>query len=93
MAVFSALRHADDFGEAIISAANHDGDSDSTAAICGNIMGALLGIEAIDPEWDDVELRDVILDVARDLCDRCQMTENGVYYDEAWTDRYCRYKA
>ncbi|MBQ6650513.1 MAG: ADP-ribosylglycohydrolase family protein, partial [Atopobiaceae bacterium] len=93
IAVFSALRHADDFGEAIISAANHDGDSDSTAAICGNIMGALLGIEAVGPEWDEVELRDVILEVARDLCDRCQMTENGVYYDEVWADKYCRYKA
>jgi len=91
IAVFSALRHADSFAEAVISAANHDGDSDSTAAICGNIVGALLGIGAIGPEWDEVELRGVILEVARDLCDRCQMTEGGVYYDEAWSDRYCRY--
>lgn len=91
IAVFSALRHADDFAEAIISAANHDGDSDSTAAICGNIVGALLGIDAIGSGWDEVELRDVILEVARNLCDRCQMTEDGVYYDEAWADKYCRY--
>ena len=24
------------------------------------------------------------------VCARCQMTEDGVYYDEAWAERYCR---
>lgn len=91
IAVFSALRHADDFGEAVISAANHDGDSDSTAAICGNIVGALLGLGAIGDEWRDVELADVVLEVARDLCDRCQMDGVGPYYDASWDHKYVRF--
>ena len=32
---------------------NHDGDSDSTGSICGNIMGMLLGAGAIPMEWRD----------------------------------------
>lgn len=49
-------------------AANHSGDSDSTAAIAGNLLGALLGEDAIGPEWlDALELRDEIAQVADDL--------------------------
>ena len=67
IAAFSAVRHADDFGAAIRSAANHSGDSDSTAAICGNIVGAARGLSAIGEEWTrNLELFDVIMEVARD---------------------------
>ena len=49
-------------------AVNHSGDSDSTGAICGNILGALLGEEAIPQPWrEGVELADVVLAVADDL--------------------------
>lgn len=49
-------------------AVNHSGDSDSTGAICGNILGALLGEEAIPKRWrEGVELADVVLQVADDL--------------------------
>ena len=87
-AVFSALRHADDFSAAVVSAVNHGGDSDSTGAICGNIVGALLGIDAIGPEWDAIELRDEILGIAGDLCRRCPTDEGGACTDERWLDRY-----
>ena len=88
IAVFSALRHADDFSAAVVSAVNHGGDSDSTGAICGNIVGALLGAEAIGPEWDAIELRDEILGIAGDLCRRCPTDEAGACSDEHWLDRY-----
>ena len=46
---------------AVRLAVNHDGDSDSTGSICGNIMGMLLGAGAIPVEWrDGVELCNVI---------------------------------
>ncbi len=49
-------------------AVNHSGDSDSTGAICGNLLGALLGEEAIPSRWrENVELADVVLQVADDL--------------------------
>jgi len=47
---------------------NHNGDSASTGAACGNILGALLGYHAIPAKWkDDLELADIILETADDL--------------------------
>ena len=68
IAVYSALRYPDDFSSAIIAAANHSGDSDSTAAIAGNIVGAMVGMEAIEEKWTKtLELLEVILMVAQQL--------------------------
>ena len=36
-----------DFAKALIMSVNHDGDSDSTGAICGNILGACYGLDVI----------------------------------------------
>ena len=69
IAVFCALRHCDDFEAAIVAAVNHGGDSDSTGAICGNILGAKLGYDAI-PDYfkgENLELHDVITDMAEKL--------------------------
>ena len=89
IAVFSAVRHAGDFGSAIRSAANHSGDSDSTAAICGNVVGAARGLSAIGSEWTrDLELFGVIMEIAKDLCDDCPMEERGEYWDEDWIRKY-----
>lgn len=43
IAIFSVLRHIDDFKACMISAVNHGGDSDSTGAVAGNILGAIHG--------------------------------------------------
>lgn len=73
IAVYCALKYPTDFRSALIAAVNHDGDSDSTGAITGNILGASLGISCIPPEWiDKVELKDEILQVADDLLTRYQ---------------------
>ena len=67
IAVCCALA-ARDFAEGIRLGANHSGDADSTAAITGNLLGALLGEAAIGPEWlDGLELRNEIAQVADDL--------------------------
>jgi ADP-ribosylglycohydrolase len=56
--------------DGVILAVNHDGDSDSTGSIAGNLLGAMLGVEAIPAEWlEPLELRDVITQVADDLYD------------------------
>ena len=41
----------DDFRGGVLAAVNHDGDSDSTAAIAGNILGVKLGRDGIPREW------------------------------------------
>jgi ADP-ribosyl-[dinitrogen reductase] hydrolase len=67
IALFCALT-ADDFASSVILAVNHDGDSDSTGAITGNILGALLGESAISAAWlDQLELRAEIATLADDL--------------------------
>ena len=63
-----SLRHEDDFAGAITSAVNHGGDSDSTGAIAGNIVGAHLGLAGIPQCYlEHLELRDTISKIADDL--------------------------
>lgn len=69
MRYIAAIRYEDDFSAAICAAVNHDGDSDSTGAVTGNIMGALWGYERIPDQWkQNPECADVILRVADELC-------------------------
>lgn len=58
-----SIAATDSFGGAIERCVNHLGDADSTAAICGQIAGALYGWRAIDARWksqlhrwDDAEI-------------------------------------
>lgn len=70
IAVYCALRHKDDFAAGIRAAVNHSGDSDSTGAIAGNILGTHLGYSKIPPEFiDNLELLDVLSMLAADLND------------------------
>lgn len=68
IAVFSVMRYIDDFGKCICCAVNHDGDSDSTGAVAGNIIGAILGYDAIPEKYiHGLELHDLLVSVADDL--------------------------
>lgn len=61
-------RVARSFRQGVMLAVNHDGDSDSTGAITGNLMGAMLGAKAIPKRWlEPLELREVITELAADL--------------------------
>lgn len=72
IAQYCALKHPSSFEDAIVAAVNHSGDSDSTGSICGNIMGTFLGVDKIpDYYLKDLELRDVITEIAEDLHDGC----------------------
>ena len=68
IAFYCALKHFDSFEDAMIAAVNHGGDSDSTGAVTGNILGAAVGYEAV-PQFfkDDLEMHDLILHMADDL--------------------------
>ena len=89
IALYCALKYQNDFSKAMIVSVNHKGDSDSTGAVTGNILGALIGYDAIDSKWKkNLELLDVILEVADDLCHGCQMSEYSHYQDPAWITKY-----
>lgn len=82
ISVYCALKSKYDFRSAIRMAVNHDGDSDSTGAITGNILGAYLGISGIPDRWvENVELSDVLIQLADDLITGFQETEE-------WRVRY-----
>ncbi len=91
IAVYCALRHQDNFSEGIIAAVNHAGDSDSTGAITGNILGALVGYEAMEEKWKkNLELSDVIMELADDMCTWIQMTDKSSFDDPEWMKKYYR---
>jgi ADP-ribosylglycohydrolase len=59
---------ASNLEEGIVTAVNITGDSDSTGAIAGNLLGAMVGAAAIPQRWlSQLELHDVIATVAQDL--------------------------
>lgn len=68
IAIYCSLKYCDDFEKAIIASVNHSGDSDSTGAVTGNIMGAYLGLKNIPKKMVDViELKDLMLYLAEKM--------------------------
>ena len=92
IAVYCALKYDHDFDKAIIASVNHSGDSDSTGAITGNIMGAYLGLSAIPEKYTrNLELLDVIIEIAEDLyygCNINEYTRSTDPRDWAWEAKY-----
>lgn len=85
ISVYCALKYKNDFKNALIAAVNHNGDSDSTGAITGNILGAYLGINGIPKEWiEKVELKDEIIQIADDLL-------SGYSEGREWWNKYPGY--
>jgi len=97
IAVYAVLCHPNDARSALLLAVNHSGDSDSTGAVAGNLVGAVLGAEALPPEWlADLEGREVIERLADDFVDEvCNLRprDGGGMREpdrgwEAWIRRY-----
>ena len=83
IAIYSCLKHSDSFEEAIVCAVNHDGDSDSTGAVAGNILGAYVGYEAIPEKWKTgLQMHETILEIAEDLC------TSEAERTDAWQKKY-----
>ena len=78
MSVYCALKSPEDFEKALILAVNHNGDSDSTGAITGNILGAYLGSDKIPEKWKNtVELSTELEQLALDLYNKPSEIENA----------------
>lgn len=68
IAVYCAVKYQDDFESAVCAAVNHNGDSDSTGAVCGNILGTALGYDNIPQRFkDNLELHDLLVELADEL--------------------------
>lgn len=91
IAIYCSLKYQDDFSAGIIAAVNHKGDSDSTGAVTGNILGALCGYDAMEDKWKrNLELSEVILEMADDLYSGCRMNEYGQFEDAGWDCKYIK---
>lgn len=93
IAVFCLMRYPNDFEKAVVASVNHSGDSDSTGAVTGNLMGAICGYEAIPSYYkDNLELRWLIEEMADDLGGGIPVGEYLDCYDtpekRRWMDRY-----
>ena len=85
IAIYCTLRHYDSFEDAVVAAVNHSGDSDSTGAICGNLMGLIHGYDAIPQYYkDNLELMPVLEEVAEDLYVGSAHAEDA----EKWNRKY-----
>lgn len=85
IAIFCVMRHIRDFEGCLVAAVNHDGDSDSTGAVAGNIIGAILGYTGIPEKFrDNLELLKPILSVADDLV--------GASSQEQMKERYANHR-
>ncbi len=105
ISLFCTIRHIDSIHDAIVASVNHNGDSDSTGSITGNIMGAIYGYEEIKrqnlfcPEGkkfeDTIELSNIILALADDLTTNSKIdmsTPIDTPDRKQWYERYWEMK-
>lgn len=79
----------DQIRRSLLLAVNHSGDSDSTGAICGNLLGAEHGHEALPPDWLIlVEHRATITELADDLVLSLLHGQALAADSPAWTAKY-----
>lgn len=89
IALYCAIKYSDDFEKAVTTAVNHNGDSDSTGAVTGNIMGAYLGIDSIPEKFlKNLEMYDTLIELADDLYTSSQNLGKNPVYDDVWIKKY-----
>lgn len=85
IAVFCALRHTWDFKAGVLEAVNISGDSDSTGAVTGNLLGILNGTKGIPGNWlKNLQEYSVISRMADDLHTQFEEDEEGSVTSEWW---------
>lgn len=104
VALYCAVHYIDSPEQALIVSVNHDGDSDSTGTVTGNIIGLIYGYEYLKernllcPEGCELEqtleLANIILTIADDLTTSCIISEydyRGTPEKDRWFKRYCEH--
>ena len=96
IAIYCSIKYAGDFEKAIITAVNHKGDSDSTGAVTGNILGAYLGLAGIPAKYIyKLELQDILLEIAADLYHDCCIDGYNppeTRAEKVWFEKYAAYR-
>ena len=91
IAIYSCLKYSNSIEDSLICAINHDGDSDSTGSVTGNIIGAYLGYSKIPSYFiKHLELHDIILELADDLSVKVPINDYSTKDDKYWESKYCK---
>ena len=91
IAVYCSLKYPEDIEAALIASVNHEGDSDSTGAITGNIVGAHIGFSKIPEKFiRNLELKDLILEVADDMTLEYYGKQDNDQYSRKFAKKYLR---
>lgn len=94
IAIYCAARFQGNPMEGILAAVNHDGDSDSTGALAGQILGAYYGEGSFpDTFTKPLEIVDVIKEVAIDLATGCKFDSYSKETKEKdiWETKYLKH--
>lgn len=68
ISIYCTIKNRHDFTKGILTAVNHSGDSDTTGAITGNLIGTILGSREIPKEWiNKVQFNNTLKILAQDL--------------------------
>lgn len=87
ISLLCAIRHENDFEKGVLAAVNHSGDSDSTGAITGNILGLINGLESIPARWQsNLQSASIVLEIAEDLA--IGVKGNSEEPDDEWWKKY-----
>lgn len=87
IAIYCSLHYQDSFEKGIVLSVNHGGDTDSTGAITGNILGLLLGKDNIPEQWImKLEMKDFISQIGEDLFIGCPV--DSFSFNEEWSEKY-----
>lgn len=80
---------AENFSSGVLVAVNHDGDSDTTGSLVGQLLGAIYGVDHIPQHWlERLELRETIEQLANDLAGHRSWNLDEYDYDEEVVARY-----
>ena len=91
IAIYCAVRYQKVPMQGIIASVNHNGDSDSTGALTGQLLGAYYGMSIFPTDYiNKLELEDVIEEMAMDLLNGCQFDSHSKDSKEKsiWEDKY-----
>ncbi|MEB2780203.1 ADP-ribosylglycohydrolase family protein [Algoriphagus sp. C2-6-M1] len=87
ISLLCAIRYENDFDKGVIAAVNHSGDSDSTGAIVGNILGLINGKGSIPEKWQSkLHGAAIVLEIAEDLA--IGVKGNSFEQDKEWWNKY-----
>lgn len=92
IAVYCALaaeRSDDPWTYGTLLAVNHSGDSDSTGAIAGNLLGAIHGEQVLPGAWlEQLSLAEVVSELADDFISTCAAEPPTDFRSKDWMQRY-----